>query len=659
LGQVPTSSWYVGGSGTWIVGLEDIDDWLHAPPPIPGNDFLLYPDNTGSTRLFSVFSSLSGAGNVLRLAGPLALPVSVSSLTVYPTDTVEIADTSLLVELPGIVRNDGLLRLQQGLLLTSPLLPGLLDVSGSGQITMSGSGATIGSLLGAVRIDGMRINGRGLITGTDLELDSEIVADTSGRTIEITFGTGGTNNGIIRGTGGGRVNITPPSWYTSLEVDNAGGTLSADAGATLALSDFRTNVTVLGGDLAGGGTILLNTWVLLDSSTSPMRATAATLRIPGNTDAYVSGTIELAGARFWIRDEVSGFGTWDAALRASGAARLTGTGKVEFGPDGHYRENVLRADPGHSWDLGSGVEIFAPPGAIGEIRGNLTTAGRLRCDSAITVSSGTTTVSSTGELTGIGTIYIGGGGSLVIHGTTSPGNSTGRLTIQGSFQHTPGGRLRIEITPTGHDVLQINGNATLAGALDVSLADGFVPLPSQSFAVLIAGSVAGSFANLSGGRVPAIGGGSFAVSINGGTLTLSNFQSEAGSVLTYDSWRAQSGFFTSAEQADEAISGPLADPDFDGIPNQLEFAFGTHPRLDSGGARPQCRLLNGMLVYSWQRSLNAVGTLAPQKSTDPAGPWSAPGVTPTLTGQNPPLQFWELSIPVQSHSAFLRLRFTL
>jgi hypothetical protein len=193
------------------------------------------------------------------------------------------------------------------------------------------------------------------------------------------------------------------------------------------------------GNSPGSTVCLLNTWVHLDASTPPLRATAAALRIPGNTDAYVSGSLELAGAGFWIHDQVSGYGTWDASLRASGTARLTGTGTVEFSPNGHYHEKVLRADAGHCWDLGAGIEIVAPPGAIG-------------------------------------------------------------------------GRLRIESAASVHDVLQVNGPATL----EVALAGGFVPLPSQSFAALVAGSRAGSFANVPGGRVPAIGGGSLALGISGG-----------------------------------------------------------------------------------------------------------------------------------------------
>ncbi len=47
----------------------------------------------------------------------------------------------------------------------------------------------------------------------------------------------------------------------------------------------------------------------------------------------------------------------------------------------------------------------------------------------------------------------------------------------------------------------------------------------------------------------------------------------------YENWRAQ--YFTAAELANAAISGDLADPDGDGIPNLAEFAFDLNPRVIS------------------------------------------------------------------------------
>jgi len=58
----------------------------------------------------------------------------------------------------------------------------------------------------------------------------------------------------------------------------------------------------------------------------------------------------------------------------------------------------------------------------------------------------------------------------------------------------------------------------------------------------------------------------------------------------YEDWRAQ--YFTAAELADPAISGDGADPDGDGIPNLVEYAFNLNPRIPSHPALPRAYLQN-------------------------------------------------------------------
>jgi hypothetical protein len=56
----------------------------------------------------------------------------------------------------------------------------------------------------------------------------------------------------------------------------------------------------------------------------------------------------------------------------------------------------------------------------------------------------------------------------------------------------------------------------------------------------------------------------------------------------YDIWRAE--HFTAAELADAAVSGDAADPDGDGIPNLVEFAFNLDPRVTSHPNLPRAFL---------------------------------------------------------------------
>jgi hypothetical protein len=52
---------------------------------------------------------------------------------------------------------------------------------------------------------------------------------------------------------------------------------------------------------------------------------------------------------------------------------------------------------------------------------------------------------------------------------------------------------------------------------------------------------------------------------------------------SFDGWKAT--YFSPAEMANDAISGQTADPDGDGIPNLMEYAFGSNPAIagDSAG----------------------------------------------------------------------------
>ena len=99
--------------------------------------------------------------------------------------------------------------------------------------------------------------------------------------------------------------------------------------------------------------------------------------------------------------------------------------------------------------------------------------GTVAINNQLTTAGGNVDVQQ-GTISGNGTI---GGDVTNSGGTTSPGNSPGMLTIDGNYNQGSGGTLAIEIggTQAGaeYDVLQVLGDASLAGTLSVSLIDGF------------------------------------------------------------------------------------------------------------------------------------------------------------------------------------------
>ncbi|MBB5351931.1 hypothetical protein HNR46_002170 [Haloferula luteola] len=56
----------------------------------------------------------------------------------------------------------------------------------------------------------------------------------------------------------------------------------------------------------------------------------------------------------------------------------------------------------------------------------------------------------------------------------------------------------------------------------------------------------------------------------------------------YDSWAA--GYFSPAQLADESVSGPMADPDLDGLANAIERVFGSDPLTNSPESLPVAAL---------------------------------------------------------------------
>jgi hypothetical protein len=75
----------------------------------------------------------------------------------------------------------------------------------------------------------------------------------------------------------------------------------------------------------------------------------------------------------------------------------------------------------------------------------------------------------------------------------------------------------------------------------------------------------------------------------------------------YASWRALPANFSAGEQAIASISGLQADPDGDGLPNVLEFALGTNPRVSSAPATPLVDLDGGGLRITLRQRAGGSG----------------------------------------------------
>ena len=108
----------------------------------------------------------------------------------------------------------------------------------------------------------------------------------------------------------------------------------------------------------------------------------------------------------------------------------------------------------------------------------------------------TLNLASDDSLIGSGTLAA----NLVNAGTVSPGNSAGGITVQGDYTQESTGVLEIQLggttAGTGYDQLTVTGTSTMAGTLNVSLINGFVPQVGDSFTILPYGTRSGGYSSL-------------------------------------------------------------------------------------------------------------------------------------------------------------------
>jgi len=131
------------------------------------------------------------------------------------------------------------------------------------------------------------------------------------------------------------------------------------------------------------------------------------------------------------------------------------------------------------------------------------------------INSGTFVNQSPGAILGGGTVNINnatffGVGAIVadvnnISSQINPGSAAstpGILNITGNYSQNSSGALNIEVggtdAGTGFDQLNISGLATLAGGLNISLINGFVPTFGNQFQIITYGSYSSDFNSVTG-----------------------------------------------------------------------------------------------------------------------------------------------------------------
>jgi hypothetical protein len=221
----------------------------------------------------------------------------------------------------------------------------------------------------------------------------------------------------------------------------------------------------------------------------------------------------------------------NGTITNAGTVRWTGTGNLRVvGAIHNLPGGLFDMQNNELLDFLSGTPVIVNEGTFRKSVGTATTTCQIPFHNFGQVEVNTGTLYFTGSFTDqAGTIALAGGtlqthyplalagGQLTGFGTLKPGSlsnpvltsaatvapaANGWLTIQGDYEQQLSGTLNFALAGTApgtnHSQLRIAGDATLAGTIGVTLADGYLPNPGDAFNVMTYEHRAGDFACYNG-----------------------------------------------------------------------------------------------------------------------------------------------------------------
>jgi T5SS/PEP-CTERM-associated repeat protein len=294
----------------------------------------------------------------------------------------------------------------------------------------------------------------------------------------------------------------------------SGGLLGSDvvlpAGKTVAIAGPMSGVsispssrlTLAGGTLAGpsvsnNGLIRGDGRIegaVVSSSSGELRvATGERLEVIGAAASHNSGLIDVVGGHVEFQGGLNNARSTgmifarNAVLRFGSGLDNAGSVRMSFGANDVYGDIVNQPTGSIVVSGGSNATFVDDVDNGGSIQ--VTAAGNLQ-----------STAVFFGALSGNG---VAGGGHVFLEGDARPGHSAGTMAFGGDLSFGSLAKLAIEVGGSApgveFDRVTVAGSASLAGTLDVGLINGFSPtVPGQTFAVLTAASIAGTFDDIVG-----------------------------------------------------------------------------------------------------------------------------------------------------------------
>jgi hypothetical protein len=519
IASAQTDTW-IGTTGVW----SDSTQWNNGVP-VTGNNIVIGPGAANSTDDFSIEIGL------------LTLENSTDFLTIADGVALNVSNT---------IANQGTITLGSAGTNTYLLISGNQALSGSGTTVLgsngpnyitgaSGTGSEV--LANSNTIEGVGNIGNGAMGFVN---DGIVIANNSAANLFINVSSAGlTNTGTLEAVTGGNLTIQGPanSFFNYNATTNtlSNGTYTANAG-NIYFPGSASGITVLSARVtqeAGGQIINTTTGTNAFSNLASIPSGGVLTTQVGFTQPgafsmagslnILPSTVVNVGSVTQIKNNALTGGQWvlDSNLNITGTPVSIETNSATVTLSGGTFNNTANGTNAFAALTANKKELrimnaakFSPSGSITNT-GQFTVAKGCKMTFAAgfgyTQTAGKTTNDGTivnlvqidgGTLLGAGSVSgdLGIGDPDTGSATFSVGDAgkSAQVKITGTYTQWPNGILSTGIggTTVGTQYSQVKaGHATLAGTLAAPLLSGFIPTVGQTFTVVSAGSVTGTFSN--------------------------------------------------------------------------------------------------------------------------------------------------------------------
>jgi len=486
----------------------------HATGSIAGGVNLVGDSDSGTSGTLTV------EGGAALSIGPLAINYwggadTAAAVTVTGTGSAVTHTAGTGPAVGNTSGGPGLLRIADGATYTVP--SGVTDLNPSGIIDLDGGTANLGTLhahggkisfsSGSLSFAGGLTIGAGGLWGDNVTLTAAHVLDLTG-TSSATIDSGATltvsGGQMICGTltNSGTLNLAEGRLAVGGTLSNpSGGRLFVGGLAALDVAGATSNsgrLEFLGGGarLTGAASLTNSSLLLGDGEIAKGTTNAAT----GEIRADVGKRLLFSGASFTNSGQVTLVGgtvETTATFANSATAFIIGHGVIRA--PSVANNGTVAVSSGDADFFG---DFTNNPGAKVTVSGGKTLTfwdDVVHNGAPMKVAAGSAVVffgnySGAGLFTGTGTVYY--------EADLRPGSSPALITFGGSVTFADTARPVMEVggpaPGTQHDRMEIAGHASLGGALDVALINGFRPRHNDRFEIMTWGSRAGTFSPVTG-----------------------------------------------------------------------------------------------------------------------------------------------------------------